>query len=141
MSPPEIRIGDAERETAVSALSEHYVAGRLTKDEYDERSSVAWRAKTRSDLAPLFVDLPPVHAGRTPATASAARTPQPTRSGARGGVRFPLLPLIAILVGLAMLTDVWVVFVLVGVLWWTGAFRWLHRVTSGQNPRAHHHHR
>jgi len=139
MSPPEIRIGDAERETAVSALSEHYVAGRLPKDEYDERSSVAWRARTRSDLVPLFVDLPPVHAGRAPAASPAARPPQPTRPGARGGVRFPLLPLIAILVGLAMLTDVWVVFVLVGVLWWTGAFRWLHGVTSGQHPRAHHH--
>jgi hypothetical protein len=135
MTQPEIRIGDAERESAVTALSEHYVAGRLTKDEYDERSSVAWRARTRSDLAPLFVDLPPVHpAGRAPAS----RLPQATRPATRGGTRFPLLPLIAILVGLAMLTDVWVVFVVVGVLWWTGVFRWLHRVTAGQHSRPHH---
>lgn len=136
MNRPEIRIGDAERETAVSALSEHYVAGRLTKDEYDERSSVAWQARTNSDLAPLFVDLPSLQPSRRmPApVASAAGVPQPPRQASRGA-RFPLLPLIAILVGLAMLTEPWVVFVLVGVLWWTGAFRWLHNVTAHQRRR------
>ena len=35
---PELRIGDAEREATISALGEHYAAGRLTKEEYDERS-------------------------------------------------------------------------------------------------------
>ena len=35
---PELRIGDAEREAAVTALGEHYAAGRLTKEEYDERA-------------------------------------------------------------------------------------------------------
>ena len=136
MNRPELRIGDAERETAVSALSEHYVAGRLTKDEYDERSAVAWQARTNSDLAPLFVDLPSLQPSRRmPApVGAAAGVPQPPRQASRGG-RFPLLPLIAILVGLAMLTEPWVVFVLVGVLWWTGAFRWLHHVTTQRRRR------
>jgi hypothetical protein len=59
MTPqPEIRIGDAEREAAVSALGEHYAAGRLTKEEYDERAGIAWTAKTNSVLWPLFADLP-----------------------------------------------------------------------------------
>ena len=52
-------------------LGEHYAVGRLTKDEFDERSDAVWSAKTRGDLAPLFADLPgalrrPVRAGRGP---------------------------------------------------------------------------
>lgn len=63
MTPrPEVRIGDAEREAAVAALGEHYAAGRLTKEEYDERAGIAWTAKTNSALWPLFADLPrPAH--------------------------------------------------------------------------------
>ncbi|HEU4514502.1 MAG TPA: DUF1707 domain-containing protein [Nocardioidaceae bacterium] len=136
MNRPEPRIGDAERDAAVSALSEHYVAGRLTKDEYDERSEVAWKARTNSDLAPLFLDLPPLpQARRAPVPAVPAARPHPGHQQRGGGTRFPLLPLIAILVGLAMLTDEWVVLVLVGVLWWAGVFRWLHNVTSQQRRR------
>jgi hypothetical protein len=132
---PELRIGDAERDAAVSALGEHYVAGRLTKDEYDERSAVAWRARTNSDLAPLFLDLPPLPQGRrAPVPAVPAARPQPGHHPGRAA-RFPLLPLIAVLVGLAMLTDTWVVLVLVGVLWWAGLFRWLHNVTAHQRRR------
>lgn len=57
-SGPELRIGDSEREAAVSALGEHYAAGRLTKEEFDERADAAWSARTRSALWPLFADLP-----------------------------------------------------------------------------------
>lgn len=53
-----LRIGDAEREAAVSALGEHYAAGRLTKDEFDERSSQVWAATLQRDVDPLFGDLP-----------------------------------------------------------------------------------
>ena len=38
MNGPELRIGDDDREAAVTALGEHYAAGRLTKEEYDERA-------------------------------------------------------------------------------------------------------
>lgn len=60
----QIRIGDAERDGAAAALGEHYAAGRLTKDEYDERIDRVWAAKYEDDLAPLFSDLP---RRRTPA--------------------------------------------------------------------------
>lgn len=136
MNRPELRIGDAERDAAVSVLGEHYVAGRLTKDEYDERSAVAWKARTNSDLAPLFVDLPPLpQSRRAPVPAIPATRPQPGHRPGRDGARFPLLPLIAILVGIAMLTEWWVVLMLVGVLWWAGLFRWLHGVTTHQRRR------
>lgn len=55
---PELRIADSEREGAVRVLGEHYAAGRLTKEEFDERADAAWAAKTASGLWPLFVDLP-----------------------------------------------------------------------------------
>jgi Domain of unknown function (DUF1707) len=53
-----LRIGDSERNDAVTALGEHYLAGRLTKEEYDDRTDAVWAARTQSDLKPLFVDLP-----------------------------------------------------------------------------------
>ena len=54
----EVRIGDAERDRAVTALGEHYAAGRITKDEFDERSDQATKARYAAELTPLFTDLP-----------------------------------------------------------------------------------
>jgi hypothetical protein len=64
-----IRVSDAERDQAAAELSEHYQAGRLTLEEFDDRSSIALRARTRSDLVALFADLPTtvVPASMTPA--------------------------------------------------------------------------
>jgi hypothetical protein len=53
-----IRVSDVERDQAVAELSEHYQAGRLTLEEFDDRSSLALRAQTGNDLSALFVDLP-----------------------------------------------------------------------------------
>ncbi|MFI5697602.1 DUF1707 domain-containing protein [Kribbella sp. NPDC051586] len=53
-----VRIGDAERDQAVSLLSEHFVAGRLTQAEFEERSEQATRSRYSDDLEPLFDDLP-----------------------------------------------------------------------------------
>ena len=52
------RIGDAERQAAVDALSEHFVAGRLNDAEFNERMDAAMQARTAADLWPLFSDLP-----------------------------------------------------------------------------------
>lgn len=64
MSQPgsrDLRIGDAEREAAIGALGEHLSAGRLTMDEYGERSAKATTARTNSQLLELFADLPAPH--------------------------------------------------------------------------------
>jgi uncharacterized protein DUF1707 len=58
---PDVRIGDAEREQALQALGEHMSAGRLTVDEYGQRSAEVAAAKTRRDLDALFTDLPEPH--------------------------------------------------------------------------------
>jgi hypothetical protein len=54
----DVRIGDAEREEAFTALGEHMSAGRLAIDEYGDRSTKVAAARTRSDLVVLFTDLP-----------------------------------------------------------------------------------
>lgn len=54
----EQRIGDAERDAAISVLREHTSAGRLTMDEFDERMTAALGARTQGDLTRLFTDLP-----------------------------------------------------------------------------------
>jgi uncharacterized protein DUF1707 len=59
--PVELRIGDAERESAMQALSEHLSAGRIDIDEFGERSAKVTAARTRRELAALFTDLPEPH--------------------------------------------------------------------------------
>jgi Domain of unknown function (DUF1707) len=54
----DIRVSDAERDQAVAALSEHFQAGRLTQEEFGDRSGRALQARTGRDLTALFTDLP-----------------------------------------------------------------------------------
>ena len=53
-----IRVSDADRDQAIAELSEHFQAGRLTQEEFEERSGQALQARTGNDLAALFTDLP-----------------------------------------------------------------------------------
>jgi len=54
----DLRVSDAERDRAVSELSEHFQAGRLTLDEFQDRSGQALAARTGRELRHLFTDLP-----------------------------------------------------------------------------------
>jgi len=53
-----LRVGDAERYEAATALGEHFATGRLDQAEYDARVQAAYAARTRADLRTLFDDLP-----------------------------------------------------------------------------------
>jgi hypothetical protein len=53
-------IADVDRESTVSELREHVLAGRLTSDEFEERLHSAHRARTRADLDAVHADLPSV---------------------------------------------------------------------------------
>jgi hypothetical protein len=140
MNEHDLRIGDAERDAAVSALGEHYAAGRLTKEEYDERSERAWTAKTSRDLWPLFVDLPSLNpAPQRPAPSAPRRSLHPTTRGqvpaGRRGWDIPIFPLLLVLVVVLGMVHVhWFVWVLVAWLWFAGFFRSVrrrvHAVTS-----------
>jgi hypothetical protein len=54
----DLRIGDAERDTAMAQLRDHFVAGRLTFDELTERLDLALAAKTQRQIDGLLADLP-----------------------------------------------------------------------------------
>src|SRR5579875_3746376 len=52
-----LRVSDEQRERAASELREHFAAGRLTQEELDERSQLAYAARTEDQLQALMVDL------------------------------------------------------------------------------------
>jgi hypothetical protein len=56
--PGDIRASDADRDQVLSELTGHFEAGRLTKEEFDDRSGRALTARTRGELAGLMTDLP-----------------------------------------------------------------------------------
>jgi Domain of unknown function (DUF1707) len=68
----EERIGAQEREAAVAALRTHLEAGRLTPEEYEDRSVTAGSARTWGEVAPLFADLPDPRPGPVGARLSQA---------------------------------------------------------------------
>jgi hypothetical protein len=53
-----IRASDHDRESAVEVLREAFTAGRLTLDEFDERTTSAYASRTWGDLRRLTEDLP-----------------------------------------------------------------------------------
>lgn len=56
--PGDLRVSDADRDRALTELSEAFEAGRLTAEEFDERSGQALRARTGRELTALLADLP-----------------------------------------------------------------------------------
>lgn len=57
-SEESIRASDADREVVVAALRDAYTAGRLTLEEFDERTTAAYAARTWGELRTLTADLP-----------------------------------------------------------------------------------
>jgi len=63
------RVSDADRDRALSELSEAFQAGRITADEFGQRSGEALSARTGKELTALLTDLP---LGRVPAVGTGA---------------------------------------------------------------------
>ena len=105
-----LRLSDADREAATELLGEQYAVGRLTKDEFDERSDAVWSARTEGDLAPVFVDLP--------VRGTALATRGPVRASGRPSRRWPvpLPPLLLLLLLLTVVTHL--PFVVLGLVAW-----------------------
>ena len=70
--PGDQRVSDANRDHAVSELSEAFQAGRITADEFEQRSGRALTARTGKDLTDLFTDL---HKDNVPAARTTAGRP------------------------------------------------------------------
>lgn len=126
---PELRIGDAERDAAVTSLGEHFAAGRVTQQEFDERSDQVMQARTQSQLDRLFTDLP-----RPDPTPRADRSSDRRAPAAPGwSPRIPWVPVLLGLVGLAVITHApFVPLVFLGLLWFFGPPRY------GWRPHRYH---
>lgn len=76
--PGDMRVSDADRDRALSELGEALRVGRITADEFDQRSGQALSSRTGKELTALLADLPvdrvpagtvaPRRAGRAPAS-------------------------------------------------------------------------
>ena len=97
-SRSDLRIGDADRDATVQALTDHHVAGRLNADELGERVATALAARTRGELDQTVADLP----------APAPRPAPPTTRPAVPGWRAHVAAYVATIVGL------WLVWALTG---------------------------
>jgi Domain of unknown function (DUF1707) len=72
-----MKASDADRDAVLSDLSEHFQAGRLTADEFEDRTGQALAARTRGELRDLMQDLPASPAGpQVPVTATTGAPPQ-----------------------------------------------------------------
>jgi len=58
MTDRPIRASDQERESVVDVLRDAFTDGRLTFDEFEERTAAAYAAKTWGQLRELTADLP-----------------------------------------------------------------------------------
>ena len=58
LAPAELRASDAERDRAVESLASAAAEGRLTLEEYSERSGSALKARTVGELTALTADVP-----------------------------------------------------------------------------------
>lgn len=67
----DVRVGHAERQEAADALARHCALGRLTVEEFDQRSAVVWRACTHRELAVPLADLPHLERAAPPRSALA----------------------------------------------------------------------
>ena len=67
--PGDLRVSDADRDRALSELSEAFQAGRITADEFDQRSGQVLRARTGKELTAPLADLPVGHPAAASATA------------------------------------------------------------------------
>ena len=73
-----IRASDADREHAVGLLRDGYACGRLTLDEFDERTTAAFASRTWGELRKLTQDLP-APGQRAPLPAAPAAATQQAR--------------------------------------------------------------
>ena len=79
VSRDDMRVSDAEREAAAARLREHFAAGRLTQEEFEDRLTAVFTATTRRDLGRVAADLP--NHGSSPIMGIPVAQARPRRPG------------------------------------------------------------
>jgi hypothetical protein len=127
-----VRIGDAERDRAIASLGDHFAAGRLTAEEFDQRMDQALKARFNEDLEPLFADLP--RTVEPDVQSNANRRPDPHLAWSAMLWMAPLIVIFAV-VAAVVLTAPWLVWIFLWVFLITGLFRRRRRYYYG--PRRY----
>ena len=130
----QLRIGDAERDRAAAALGDHFAAGRLSNEEFEQRMEQAIKARFNDDLEPLFVDLP-----RTVEPHVEPKSQQHADIPLAWAAMFWLAPLFVItaVVAAVVLSAPWLVWIFLWMFMITGLFRHRRRYVG---PRHYYHH-
>lgn len=115
-----VRIGDAERDRAIASLGDHFAAGRLTAEEFDQRMDQALKARFNEDLEPLFADLP--RTVEPDAQSNSNRRPDLHLAWSAMLWMAPLIVIFAV-VAAVVLSAPWLVWVFLWVFLITGLFR------------------
>lgn len=120
MDESQLRVSDSEREDARAALADHMAAGRITMEEYDERSQAVLSARTRADLEQQFHDLPARAVARRPAAPVERRRPSLPERLAAGSGSLSLVVFFVLGFAFNAWAWCWIVFLLPGVFagWW-----------------------
>ena len=127
-----VRIGDAERDRAVASLGDHFAAGRLTAEEFDQRMDQALKARFNEDLEPLFADLP--RTVEPDVQSNSNRRPDLHLAWSAMLWMAPLIVIFAV-VAAVVLSVPWLVWVFMWVFLITGLFRRRRRYYYG--PRRY----
>ena len=115
-----VRIGDAERDRAIASLGDHFAAGRLTAEEFDQRMDQALKARFNEDLEPLFADLP--RTVEPDAQSNSNRRPDLHLAWSAMLWMAPLIVIFAV-VAAVVLSAPWLVWIFLWVFLITGLFR------------------
>jgi Domain of unknown function (DUF1707) len=115
-----MRIGDAERDRAIASLGDHFAAGRLTAEEFDQRMDQALKARFNEDLEPLFADLP--RTVEPDVQSNSNRRPDLHLAWSAMLWMAPLIVIFAV-VAAVVLSAPWLVWVFLWVFLITGLFR------------------
>jgi hypothetical protein len=110
-----MRASDLDRDAVVATLRDAYTAGRLTLEEFDERTTAAYSGKTWGELRKLTEDLPaqPILGADVPARHSSAPALPAHPPRANGSVPPPVqrrrrpvafFPIVALWIVLALAT-------------------------------------
>jgi Domain of unknown function (DUF1707) len=102
---PNVRASDADRERIVEQLRQHTADGRLSMDEFEQRMSAAYAAKTYGELAQLTRDLPvDLGSQKGPWQQQSWKQPPPTTFGTGTSTSSPQNPseVVSALIGAAM---------------------------------------
>ena len=109
-----MKASDTDRDAVLSELSEHFQAGRLTHEEFEDRAGLALAARTWGELKDLLRDLPSALPGPQAPVAAASSAARPERPSGRG-VPTPIAVLTAI--GIAVAVSVGITHSIWGFLW------------------------